>query len=1144
MACINPNSPEFKEILLKVNNPLLAEIEMDKSITTDDITSIKNNVSNNNTSSINTTTIQEANNFDTKQNIEDLFETDTELADAIYKALGYKEKVADFTTEYNLYDIITLQQKQQAIEIYSQYLQSLEKPNTNPILQNNQSVISSNDRIIFGHPGIGKTFAKKSNDFIDVDEDYKEEHTMQKALRNHAKNTGKEKDLKAWEDYVTDWWTKVKSDAVKSGKQIFVSNLPILRLFPQDFDKVITISEETFVNRSKQRNDYKQGDTEDWKNSLDIEIAKIDKSKVVTTDKYLSDLFDNTKQEQVKKFVELQERLNNKEFVGSAKNVYDNSKELQELGTQEQYIDFIARVALGIIRNPSSGDFNDSKVTDIVYHGTGKYNAEEILQNGFDSTLQGENKVIFFTGDVNQSFSRLGGKIDAIVNIEQLFNNRFTSLLNKANENSDSFYYPTEVDVNSSLYEVIKKRNPGNIFIDKYGKTAEVTVLSPEQIHILSSKQDIEEFKQYVSTIDDKHLKDVKNAIIDNLPVEISSIITVVNEVPIEVLGRDDLYLSIKKFLIDNGIEDEILINWVGINKDRFGHPKNIKSTEQLLSIIDKRYNELKNIDNHPELKRNDLALESFNKWVIALERYPIAFREVMLTHAIKYLNPLRRAKYVLQLSDVALMNTYGILVGKPHELNRMGKLYDKEVIVAVSDAIGHEPSASGKGYWVHIPRTKKALTKEDEDKLNTTLEKFKNPKDVTKTFGYNNTRYYVENNIIHKLSSGISLSDFEVNSLVNEIENKLKNNTSQFKTNVELLRKLSPSTWCTASGMASHYVENYDNYLLIVNGITVAGIEAGNIGDNGKVQVKEVTSIANNGIASVDHIDDIVAFFEKHNIDLDNDSIQYALEAKKEGVTDAEMLRDEEEYYDDNIYPPDDYNPNDFYDFDDDRDRPDLEYRREEDERTRLSNEDLNRRSTVVENLNTVEEVLQNPDFLEFFELIKPELRNNEEIARKGIENSPYYITFIAPNLPFYNDLVTIAITNAPDVFQYLPDAVKEQRTDLKEIYDTYIIKRDEATAERINQRVIAQINTIDEIFDGLPFSKTNQNLIQGYYDVNTDKVVVVASNITVEEAPRIAIHEVAHAGMLRMSKLLFEGKIKETVDTMLLSKEITKIC
>ena len=45
MACINPNSPEFKEILLKVNNPLLAEIEMDKSISTNDTNPTDSNTS-------------------------------------------------------------------------------------------------------------------------------------------------------------------------------------------------------------------------------------------------------------------------------------------------------------------------------------------------------------------------------------------------------------------------------------------------------------------------------------------------------------------------------------------------------------------------------------------------------------------------------------------------------------------------------------------------------------------------------------------------------------------------------------------------------------------------------------------------------------------------------------------------------------------------------------------------------------------------------------------------------------------------------------------------------------------------------------------------------------------------------------------
>ena len=76
-------------------------------------------------------------------------------------------------------------------------------------------------------------------------------------------------------------------------------------------------------------------------------------------------------EEQVKKFAELQERLNNKEFLEGAKSVYESTPELQQFGTQEEYNDYIARVSLGIIRNPSSGEYNyDRKEKDIVYHGT------------------------------------------------------------------------------------------------------------------------------------------------------------------------------------------------------------------------------------------------------------------------------------------------------------------------------------------------------------------------------------------------------------------------------------------------------------------------------------------------------------------------------------------------------------------------------------------------------------------------------------------------------------------------------------------------------------------------------------------------------------------------------------------------------
>ena len=64
----------------------------------------------------------------------------------------------------------------------------------------------------------------------------------------------------------------------------------LLREFANDFDKVITMSDDTFIERSKQRDDYKEGDTESWKNKINDEISKIPSDKVITSDKYLSDL--------------------------------------------------------------------------------------------------------------------------------------------------------------------------------------------------------------------------------------------------------------------------------------------------------------------------------------------------------------------------------------------------------------------------------------------------------------------------------------------------------------------------------------------------------------------------------------------------------------------------------------------------------------------------------------------------------------------------------------------------------------------------------------------------------------------------------------------------------------------------------------
>ena len=75
-----------------------------------------------------------------------------------------------------------------------------------------------------------------------------------------------------------------------------------------------------------------------------------------------------------------------------------------------------------------------------------------------------------------------------------------------------------------------------------------------------------------------KHFNQVQRAITKNLPAAVNRAITVVEDVSIDVLGRDDLFMSLKTILNDKGITDELLINWAGINKV---NPKAIEKKER-----------------------------------------------------------------------------------------------------------------------------------------------------------------------------------------------------------------------------------------------------------------------------------------------------------------------------------------------------------------------------------------------------------------------------------------------------------------------------------------------------------------------------------------------------------------------------------
>jgi len=574
------------------------------------------------------------------------------------------------------------------------------------------NVITPTDKIVWGHPGIGKTYLRESGrtDIIDFDSDYKtkinEKFNLPKGFK--ARNDFQKSNKAEYQKAVRELWNKAKQEAKKTGKQLFASDMILLREFASDFDKVITMSKDTFINRAKQRNDYTEGETEKWKTSLDTEISKIDKSKVFNTDKYLSDLFitpqqkqqaqrlyssylqttnnptiegfkqwnngqqqinelfesnetlanqvyealgfksnlktslgkeleykdeyvptnrlkdfkqyqvldekgndigsvvieyrgsknvilhpklkiegkgygkdlykfisnkfnveiqewkegaianssaakkmwdslekegtakriideegDNfrvlnyrqqttseqkqqaqqlysqyldslnkpdtnpilqtNQQEQVKKFVELHERLNNKEFIEGAKNAYENSEKLKSFGTQEQYNDYIARVSLGIIKNPSSGDYNyNSKVKDIVYHGSpSKHDVfKTIDENAREERFK--HRGAMFTSDKNYVHAFGENLYSVILNIKN------PKILSE-NVGINSAFVATQyysVWNSESIDGVIG--HDALLDLDHISEGTEYVVFEPEQIHILGSEKDIQGFKRFV----------------------------------------------------------------------------------------------------------------------------------------------------------------------------------------------------------------------------------------------------------------------------------------------------------------------------------------------------------------------------------------------------------------------------------------------------------------------------------------------------------------------------------------------------------------------------------------------------------------------------------------------------------------------
>jgi hypothetical protein len=161
--------------------------------------------------------------------------------------------------------------------------------------------LSSTDKIIWGHPGLGKTTFREQNPnkVLDFDTDFKPKVAKLLGLPKDKQNS---KGLNEWRNDLNETafetamrqvWKEAVAEAKKTGKMLVVSDMMFLRENAKDFDKIITLDKETFIKRTTERGDDVTK-LESWKSSIDKTIAALDQNKVISTGKYFSEITSST----------------------------------------------------------------------------------------------------------------------------------------------------------------------------------------------------------------------------------------------------------------------------------------------------------------------------------------------------------------------------------------------------------------------------------------------------------------------------------------------------------------------------------------------------------------------------------------------------------------------------------------------------------------------------------------------------------------------------------------------------------------------------------------------------------------------------------------------------------------------------------
>ena len=172
--------------------------------------------------------------------------------------------------------------------------------------------------VIWAHPGIGKTYVMENSKYKDqvMDWDVEFNHRRDAWIAQQTKTIkGTDAYKQARNEYLINWkshpdfqkfvkneWKRIKQLANSQNKMLVASPHMLLQLFPDDFNQVLTMDRDDFIQRNVARGANNAENSALWKDGIDATINSLATNpvygkKIVTVGKgeYLQNMLDNGK---------------------------------------------------------------------------------------------------------------------------------------------------------------------------------------------------------------------------------------------------------------------------------------------------------------------------------------------------------------------------------------------------------------------------------------------------------------------------------------------------------------------------------------------------------------------------------------------------------------------------------------------------------------------------------------------------------------------------------------------------------------------------------------------------------------------------------------------------------------------------------